>query len=121
MLSGTYDDEVAAVERYTAAQQSALDLSDMRFRNGVDNYLSVLTAQTGLYTAQLTLVSTRLARLTNLVDLYQSLGGGWIEHTGDVPRPAEDVGSIASPSPSPWLRLELSGTRSEQAHDHGPS
>ena len=25
---GTYDDEVAAVERYTAAQQSALDLSD---------------------------------------------------------------------------------------------
>ncbi len=100
---GTYDDEVAAVERYTAAQQSALDLSDMRFRNGVDNYLSVLTAQTGLYTAQLTLVSTRLARLTNLVDLYQSLGGGWIEHTGEVPRPAEDVGSIASPSPSPWI------------------
>jgi len=100
---GTYDDEVAAVERYTAAQQSALDLSDMRFRNGVDNYLSVLTAQTGLYNAQLTLVSTRLARLTNLVDLYQSLGGGWIEHTGDVPRPAEDVGSIASPSPAPWI------------------
>lgn len=102
---GTYDDEVAAVERYTAAQQSALDLSEMRFRNGVDNYLTVLTAQTGLYTAQLTLVSTRLARLTNLVDLYQSLGGGWIEHTGDVPRPAEDVGSIASPSPSPWSLL----------------
>lgn len=103
---GTYDDEVAAVERYTAAQQSALDLSDMRLRNGVDDYLSVLTAQTGLYNAQLTLVSTRLARLTNLVDLYQSLGGGWIEHTGDMPRPAEDVGSIATPSPSPWRLLE---------------
>jgi len=93
---GTYDDEVASLERFTAAQQRALDLSDMRFRGGVDNYLTVLTAQTGLYGAQMTLVSARLARLTNLVDLYRTLGGGWIEHTGDTPRRAEDVGSISS-------------------------
>jgi multidrug efflux system outer membrane protein len=102
---GTYDDQVASLERLTAAQQGRLDLSDMRFRNGVDPYLSVLTAQTDLYNAQQTLVAARLARLTNLVDLYRSLGGGWIEHTGDTPRPAEDVGSIASPSPSPWSLL----------------
>jgi multidrug efflux system outer membrane protein len=99
---GTYDDEVAAVERYTAAQQSALDLSEMRFRNGVDNYLSVLTAQSGLYSAQQALVATRMARLTNLVDLYRSLGGGWIEHTSDTPHPAEDVGSITPASAAPW-------------------
>jgi len=90
---GTYDDQVASLERFTQAQQRALDLSEMRFRNGVDNYLTVLTAQTGLYSAQLTLVSARLARLTNLVDLYRDLGGGWIEHTGDAPRPAEVIGS----------------------------
>jgi multidrug efflux system outer membrane protein len=99
---GTYDDEVAADERDTKAEQSALDLSDLRFRNGVDDYLTVLTAQTGLYNAQLTLVSAREARLANLVDLYRSLGGGWIEHTGDAARPAEDVGSIASRGRSPW-------------------
>jgi multidrug efflux system outer membrane protein len=102
---GTFDDEVASLERFTAAQQSSLDLSELRFRNGVDNYLTVLTAQTGLYSAQLTLVTARQARLANLVDLYRSLGGGWIEHTGDAPPPAEDVGSIASPSPSPWSLL----------------
>ena len=102
---GTYDDQVASLERLTDAQQSRLDLSDLRFRNGVDPYLTVLTAQTDLYNAQQTLVAARLARLTNLVDLYRSLGGGWIEHTGDLPRPAEDVGSIASPSPSPWSLL----------------
>ena len=95
---GTYDDQVASLERYTEAEQRSLDLSEMRFRNGVDNYLTVLTAQTGLYSAQLTLVSARLARLTNLVDLYAYLGGGWIRHTGDAPRPPEDVGSIASAS-----------------------
>jgi multidrug efflux system outer membrane protein len=103
---GTYDDEVASVERYTEAQQRSLALSEMRFQNGVDNYLAVLTAQTGLYNAQQALVATRLARLTNLVDLYQFLGGGWIEHTGEAPRSAEDVGSVASPSPSPWKLLE---------------
>jgi multidrug efflux system outer membrane protein len=55
-----------------------------------------------LYNAQLTLVSARQARLANLIDLYRSLGGGWIEHTGDTPRPAEDVGSTVQASPAPW-------------------
>jgi len=82
---GTYDDQVASLERYTQAQQRRLELSDMRFRMGVDPYLTVLTAQTDLYNAQQALVQARLGRLTNLVDLYQDLGGGWIEHTGDVP------------------------------------
>jgi outer membrane protein, multidrug efflux system len=88
---GTYDDQVAATERYTAAQQRTLELSDFRYRNGVDNYLTVLTAQTGYYNAQLALVATRLQRLTNLVDLYRALGGGWIQRTGDTPRPVDPI------------------------------
>lgn len=90
---GTYDDQIAALERYVDAAQRYLDLAQDRFRAGVDSYLNVLTAQTTLYSAQQMLVSARLARLTNLVDLYQYLGGGWIEHTGDAPRPAEDLAS----------------------------
>ena len=78
----------------------------MRFRNGVDNYLACLQRKPACTTPSRRWWLTRLARLTNLVDLYQFLGGGWIEHTGDAPRPAEDVGSIASPSPSPWRLLE---------------
>ena len=116
---GTYDDQVASLERFTAAQQSSLDLSELRFRNGIDNYLTVLTAQTGLYSAQLTLVQARLARLTNLVDLYQSLGGGWIEHTGDVPGPAEDVGAVvpARPAWSPWDIFHI-GKQEDSAASH---
>jgi multidrug efflux system outer membrane protein len=90
---GTYDEQVASTERFVAAEQRSLDLSDALFKNGVASYLTVLTAQTGLYDAQLTLVSTRLARLTSLVDLYRYLGGGWIEHTGDAPR-AADTGAL---------------------------
>jgi multidrug efflux system outer membrane protein len=93
---GTYDDQVASQERFTEAQQRRLDLSNMRFRSGVDPYLTVLTAQTDLYNAQQTLVSLRLARLTNLVDLYRYLGGGWIERTGEAPRAPEEVGAIGA-------------------------
>jgi outer membrane protein, multidrug efflux system len=95
---GTYDDQIVALEREVAAQQTSLELSELRFRTGVDSYLNVLTAQTNLYSAQQTLVSARLGRLANLVDLYRALGGGWIERTGDTPRPAEDL-ALAQP----WL------------------
>jgi multidrug efflux system outer membrane protein len=97
---GTFDDQIGAQERFTTTQQRSLDLSMFRYRNGVDNYLQVLTAQTGLYGAQLTLVTARLQRLTNLVDLYRALGGGWIAHSGDEIRPAgiEDRSAVKEPS-----------------------
>jgi multidrug efflux system outer membrane protein len=105
---GTYDDQVASQERFTEAQQRRLDLSNMRFRSGVDPYLTVLTAQTDLYNAEQTLVSVRLGRLTNLVDLYRYLGGGWIERTGEAPRAPEDIGvvGVASTSGSKVSRAE---------------
>ena len=86
---GTFDNQIKALERDTASQDRRLELSNLRYHNGVDSYLTVLTAQTDLYNAQLLLINARLQRLTNLVDLYQFLGGGWIEHTGDQPRPAD--------------------------------
>jgi outer membrane protein, multidrug efflux system len=88
---GTYDQQIQALERNAFDEQRSLDLSEMRYHNGMDSYLSVLTAQTGLYAAQQSLIAARLNRLTNLVDLYQDLGGGWIEHSGDQPRPADSL------------------------------
>jgi multidrug efflux system outer membrane protein len=32
-----------------------------------------------------------LQRASNLVTLYEALGGGWIEHAGDEPRPPDAV------------------------------
>jgi multidrug efflux system outer membrane protein len=95
---GTYDDQVAAQERDVVAAQRFLELAQQRFQAGVDSYLNVLTAQTTLYNAQQSLVTARMGRLTSLVSLYKDLGGGWIEHTGDTPRPAEDIGSLAPPN-----------------------
>ncbi|MEM5434959.1 efflux transporter outer membrane subunit [Paraburkholderia diazotrophica] len=97
---GTYDQQIKALERNTFAEQRRLDLSDLRYRNGVDSYLAVLTAQTDLYTSQQSLITARMQRLTNLVDLYKALGGGWIEHAGERPRPADapvDYGAASAP------------------------
>jgi multidrug efflux system outer membrane protein len=93
---GTYDDQLAALQRYTAAQQRRLELANLLYVNGIDSYLNVLTAQTDLYNAQQALVSARLNRLTSLVDLYRALGGGWLEHSGDQPLPPTARGA------APW-------------------
>ena len=86
---GTYDQQVAALEREVTAQERRLELAEMRYKSGADTYLNVLSAQTDLYDGQQLLVSARLQRLTTLVDLYRALGGGWIERTGDAQRPAD--------------------------------
>jgi multidrug efflux system outer membrane protein len=53
-----------------------------RFRRGVDSYLNALDAQRSLYAAQQNLIiGIELSRMSNLVALYQALGGGWLEHT----------------------------------------
>ncbi|HNI21161.1 MAG TPA: hypothetical protein PLS35_20775, partial [Nitrospira sp.] len=54
---------------------------------GVDSYLSTLDSQRSLYSAQQNLISVRLARLSNGVDLYKVLGGG----AGETEVPAGQV------------------------------
>lgn len=86
---GTYDEQLAAQQRYAAAQQRRFELANMLYTNGSDSYLNVLTAQTDLYAARQALITARLNRLTSLVDLYRALGGGWLQHTGDTARSAD--------------------------------
>jgi len=78
---GTLERQIAAERQLVDATGESYRLSDLRFRNGVDNYLAVLDAQRSLYGAQQTLISVKLARLQNLVTLYKALGGGWTERT----------------------------------------
>lgn len=78
---GTLDQQFKAQEKLVNAAQTSYELSGMRFRQGVDNYLSVLDSQRALYTAQQQLIDTRLSRLQNLVTLYKALGGGWSADT----------------------------------------
>jgi len=72
---GTIGAQFAAQTRLVAAAQDSFTLNEARYRNGIASFLDVLDAQRTLYTAQQSLVRTRLTRATNLADLYRTLGG----------------------------------------------
>lgn len=86
---GTIGDQLAADQRNSDAALDNYRLSDARYRGGIDTFLASLVAQRSLYTAQRTLVQTRLTRATNLVTLYRTLGGdSLIEANAAGPVPA---------------------------------
>ncbi|WEK42102.1 MAG: efflux transporter outer membrane subunit [Candidatus Sphingomonas colombiensis] len=73
---GTIGEQVAAQDARVTAAQVAARLSDARYRAGIDSFLTTLDAQRTAYAAQQQLQTTRLARASNLVELYRALGGG---------------------------------------------
>jgi multidrug efflux system outer membrane protein len=73
---GTIDEQLAAQEALVDAASQALTLTNARYDRGTDPYLNVLVQLRALYTAQQSLISTRLTRLTNAASLYRALGGG---------------------------------------------
>lgn len=77
---GTLDDQLAAQQALVTASEKAYRLADMRYRGGVDSFLTALVAQVSLYSAEQQLQTVRLMRLQNLVTLYKALGGGLREH-----------------------------------------
>lgn len=72
---GTMDDQMAAQTDLERAAAQAYELSQARYREGIDPYLNTLITQRTLYDARRSLAETRLARAQNLVALYQALGG----------------------------------------------
>jgi multidrug efflux system outer membrane protein len=64
-------------EKLVAAAQDATRLARMRYEGGSTSYLEVLTTDSNLYSAQLTLVTAQQGEALTLVQLYSALGGGW--------------------------------------------
>jgi outer membrane protein TolC len=59
------------------AAKRAVELSVVRFQQGVDSYINVITAQNSFLTARETEVQLQLRQLTASVNLINNLGGGW--------------------------------------------
>jgi outer membrane protein TolC len=71
------------------ANTKAVQLASDRYRQGVEDFLSVLDAQRSLFLSQSALVRSDRAISENLVALFKALGGGWEsripEETGSGP------------------------------------
>ena len=72
---GTMEEELSARQRQQAAAADVYLLTEARYRNGIDSFLTSLVAQRSYYSAQQILVRTKLTAAQNRVDLYQALGG----------------------------------------------
>ncbi len=73
----TLAEQLDARRKLVEATQKSFELSEARYKGGVDSYLNLLDAQRSLYAAELELISVRLSDATNRVALYKALGGGW--------------------------------------------
>ena len=54
-------------------------LSKLRFDKGVSGYLEVLVAENELFAAEIASVNLQAARYTQLINVYQAVGGGWVD------------------------------------------
>lgn len=72
----TYVSQFGAQSALVDAAEVSYRLSDARYQQGIDSYLSVLDAQRSLFSAQQDLIQVQVQRLSNLVTLFKSLGGG---------------------------------------------
>ncbi len=69
--------QVAAYDALVGTEKERLKLSQARYDQGLDDYLTLLTARRDLYAAQQNQLVAHFARYSNLVDLYRALGGSW--------------------------------------------
>jgi outer membrane protein, multidrug efflux system len=61
------------------AAQEAFQISQLQYRQGTTDLLTVLQSQQTLFSAEDQLAQITLARMQSVVHLYEALGGGWME------------------------------------------
>jgi len=89
-------EQVQQQQRAVQASRRALDLELIRYQEGLDPYINVVTEQNLLLSAQETMAQIEVQRATTSVQLIQALGGGW--QRGQLPtdkqvtqKPSADV------------------------------
>jgi outer membrane protein, multidrug efflux system len=69
--------------REVDAAREAFQISQLQYRQGTTDLLTVLQSQQTLFSAEDQLAQTTLARMQAVVHLYEALGGGWVEQSGE--------------------------------------
>jgi multidrug efflux system outer membrane protein len=68
---------VTVLEGQLEAARDALHLAELRYVNGLTNYLDVLEAQRVVFATELDRARARRDLLVAVVQIYKALGGGW--------------------------------------------
>lgn len=99
----------ASLQAAAADSQTAFDRAERLYAAGLTDFLNVLSTERTLYAAQDQVALSDLARVQQVITLYQSLGGGWQAVPFDdetMPPPSIDREDLAHcASRRPWYDL----------------
>jgi multidrug efflux system outer membrane protein len=70
-------EQLEVAQRNLQAAEEAFRLAEVRYREGVTDFQTVLVSQNSLFATRNAYLNAKLGQLNAVVDLYQSLGGGW--------------------------------------------
>ena len=70
-------EQVAVALQNLGAAEEAFRIAQVRYEEGVTDFLTVLTTQNTLFSSRNATLDTKLQQLNTLISLYQALGGGW--------------------------------------------
>jgi len=79
----TLEQELMFVKVQVESSKNAAKLSKERYDGGVTSYLEVLEAERTLFNIQLYHSDLLQRRMSAYINLYKTLGGGWIQETTD--------------------------------------
>jgi NodT family efflux transporter outer membrane factor (OMF) lipoprotein len=86
----------------TVAAQHSVELSVVRYENGLDSYVNVITAQNSFLTSRESELQVQLRQVTASINLVNGLGGGWsksdLGETEKMAQHATDLGKVSESS-----------------------
>ncbi len=94
--------QLEAQGRLVAASKEYARLAQLQYDGGVTPYFTVLQAQQALFPAELNYAQNRASVFTSIVNIYKSMGGGWVMEAEKLTTAAEQptnppAGSAAGP------------------------
>jgi multidrug efflux system outer membrane protein len=87
--------ELARQEQRVASLREFARLATLRFDKGVAGYLDVLIAENELFAAELAAVRLRAESKAQVVNVYQAMGGGWVDEAAALAPAPESVAATA--------------------------
>jgi multidrug efflux system outer membrane protein len=75
---GKSREQLGIQKQQVEALRSYARLAELRYDNGYTSYLEVLDAQRSLFQGELLYAQTQGTLFRALVNLYKSMGGGWV-------------------------------------------
>jgi outer membrane protein TolC len=92
------EQQATAYDQAVRSAQATADISTARYREGLANYLEVITADENLLTNQRLADQVLEQRLLTTIQLIQALGGGWQDSTIYTPgAPLPKQSSVLAP------------------------